>query len=541
MKNIKYIISLGVSMLLTGFAATSCTDDNDWDTDDSTNRLFSVVESSLSVSPDETKATVKWTKTPNTEYYVIEISKDTLYNDIEMGTTNEYIIFGEDKSIVTSPYVLSGLDSDSKYYIRIKAMSTQILESKWTYLDKRSFKTKPEQIMNAVTNTDKTSNSVRLSWTGGEKVTKIVLSQGGDVVNEVILTQDDIAAGEITITGLTGGTYYQADLYNNSVRRGYAIFSTFADSPAADYIIYLDETDEINQVYLDSLATLYPGKTITLAFANNATYIVTDKLTIPDNMSINFYGVPGTKKTLLNLNTIDYTGTHNYITFQNLNINCLQKDYLMNQTEGADVNKVLFDDCIIQNIKRSLFRMQKGGNKTVESLIINNCIFVSAGGDGYNLIHIDAVDGNKIGVVKNISITRSTFNKVSPSGKGFIYSNKTNMESLIIDQCTFYNVVGKGQRFIDFGSKNGAATFTISNTILSKTGDKDACGIRSNNPPVITNTYATKDWYQGNTSSEIMPYGVYNGTAAELFNDPNNGVFTFKDGSLGNIGDPRWW
>lgn len=535
MKKIKYIIGRRAFTLLTIFATVSCTDGNDWDVDNSYNRLFSVTSSSLSISPEATTAEFKWTKTPGTEYYIIEVSKDTLYNEVPMNNTNS-VVFGEDKTITQSPYVLTDLDSDSKYFIRIKAMSSVKTESKWAYPEKFSFKTKSEQIMNSVSNSDKTSSSIRLSWTAGAAVTKIELLKNNLVVQEKTLTADEIAAGETTLTGLEPNTSYQANLYNNIIRRGYALFITFPEAPNADIILYLATDDIIDQTYLDGLATQYPGKSITLALAADATYTVAEKITIPDGMSINFFGIPGSNKTALRIQgTVDYAGSHDFITFQNLNLDCLNKGYIMNQSSAGQVNKIEFDDCLIQNIATSFFRMQSTPIKVVNSLILNNCIFRNIG-SGYFFIHIDANSGS--GVLKNLTISNSTFDKVCASGKGFIYSNKTNMESLTISNCTLYKVAGASQRFIDFNTGYGATAFSISNTILGMTGDATTLGIRSASAPSINSTYATSNWAQTN---DAVTYSTYSGTAADLFTDPENGDFSIKDGSFNNnVGDPRW-
>ena len=66
---LKYIALSGVLMLLTAFIATSCDDANDWTTDSSYNRLFSVPK--MSVSANATDAELTWTTTPGTEYYEI--------------------------------------------------------------------------------------------------------------------------------------------------------------------------------------------------------------------------------------------------------------------------------------------------------------------------------------------------------------------------------------------------------------------------------------------------------------------------------------
>ena len=542
----KYFLSKYITgcllIIATAIGFTACeADENDWAVDDSQTQMFTpVILETASLAA--TSVTLRYSSVPNAKGYVVELSRDSLVfssieNTIEIAVEDAV----RDSSANSLIYLhqIKDLEATTRYSARIKAVSKDNLpESKWGAI---TFKTPSEQIMNPVTDGDKTSSSVRLSWKAGEKVTKIELLKGGAVVLEKTLTAEEIAAGEVTLTGLEAGTAYQANLYNNTSRRGYAQFSTFPNAPDADVILYLAETDVIDQAFLDDLATQHPGKSITLALAGNSTYKINEKLTIPDNMSINFFGLPGEKKTVFNLlNNIDYKGNHSFITFQNLDIDCSGKGYVMNQGDAANVGKIEFDDCIVQNVATTFFRMQNATNvKIVSSLILNNCIFRSIG-SGYSFIHVDA--GSGVGVLKNLTISNSTFDRICVTGKCFIFSNKTDMENIIISKCTMYKVGGTSNYFIDFGTANGTTgVFSISNTILGMTGDNTFRGVRAKNAIQVDNTYATKDWYQ---SSNAVSYLPYNGTAAELFEDPENGDFKIKDITIGGEsqpGDPRWW
>lgn len=165
-------------MMALTLSATSCTDGNDWDVDGSLSRLFGLNGDKITVETAETSATVTFSAftskaVPSPEYYVFEVSKDSLYEGVE----NANIIkFGEDKTLTSSPVVLSGLDGDSKYYMRVKAMSSTANESKWVYYkDGSSFKTKAEQLFNELTTADLFEDHVNFSWTPGATVTHITI------------------------------------------------------------------------------------------------------------------------------------------------------------------------------------------------------------------------------------------------------------------------------------------------------------------------------------------------------------------------------
>ena len=86
MKN-KYFIICASAALLLGAAATSCTEGNDWDVDSSFSRLFT--PTSLSVTRGDTYAVVEYGKIEGADYYQIEVSKDSLYQDEPTGTVFE--------------------------------------------------------------------------------------------------------------------------------------------------------------------------------------------------------------------------------------------------------------------------------------------------------------------------------------------------------------------------------------------------------------------------------------------------------------------
>ena len=124
---------------------TSCTDDNDWSVDASYDRLFHSIE--FSVTPLDDRAEVSFKKMPNTDYYIVEYSTDSLSNDIPMGGTEHSVV---DSSFVDTPDSIYNLDGNTEYYIRIKGRSYSGKSSNWKYLDNFKFKTKAEQIITGV-------------------------------------------------------------------------------------------------------------------------------------------------------------------------------------------------------------------------------------------------------------------------------------------------------------------------------------------------------------------------------------------------------
>lgn len=217
MKTIKYIYGLGLSAVLSGMLFTSCTDANDWGVDTSFDRLFGTKQSSFTVTEGAVSAEVKWDATVNTEYYIIEVSTDSLYDDIPMGAENS-IVYGEDGSIIQSPYTITGLLGETTYYLRIKSMSKD-KQSNWVYLPDYKFTTDKEQILNEPSETEITDEAVSLTWEAGLEVTHITYTQDGTLVTYE-LSDEEKAAGKVTLMGLLAMTDYTFYIYNGEILRG---------------------------------------------------------------------------------------------------------------------------------------------------------------------------------------------------------------------------------------------------------------------------------------------------------------------------------
>lgn len=559
MKSIKNILGTA-SMMALALSATSCTDGNDWDVDGSLSRLFGLNGDKITVETAETSATVTFSAftskaVPSPEYYVFEVSKDSLYEGVE----NANIIkFGEDKTLTSSPVVLSGLDGDSKYYMRVKAMSSTSNESKWVYYkDGSSFKTKAEQIFNNVEATDLFEDHVNLSWTPGADVTHITYANANDAENiqTINLTAEEKAAGKYTLAGLQPTSTYTITIYKNDVKRGQLQITTPAAMPAADYKYSLaSDVTVISQTLIDEIAeqakakagnaTNYSATIGIPAGAKVALYGTNDSdggktnVTIPDGMSVTFFGLAGGETPTITLDkNFDVAGSHAFIKFQNVKLEENGASYFINQSKACTVSEFTLEDCEVSNIKNSFFRLQGSDAKSISKLTLKNSIFTKLCA-GYGFIHIDAKSG--AGHLDNVKIDGCTFNSICVTGKVFIYSNNTDMQDITIKNSTFYNCNGNGQFFVDFGkdAKFGPNTFTIESCIFGKSADeKTDKNIRSKTPATVANSFRTTDFFKvikGVNDTEF--------SSEQLFTDPANGNFTIKAGTLKEkAGDPRWY
>lgn len=558
MKSIKNILGTA-SMMALALSATSCTDGNDWDVDGSLSRLFGLNGDKITVETAETSATVTFSAftskaVPSPEYYVFEVSKDSLYEGVE----NVNIIkFGEDKTLTSSPVVLSGLDGDSKYYMRVKAMSSTSNESKWVYYkDGSSFKTKAEQIFNNVEATDLFEDHVNLSWTPGADVTHITYANTNDAENiqTINLTDEEKAAGKYTLGGLNPTSTYTITIYKNDVKRGQLQVTTPAAMPAANFKYSLaSDVTVISQDLIDEIAekakaaagneTNYSATIGIPAGAKVALYGINDSdggktnVTIPDGMSVTFFGLAGGDAPTINLDkNFDIAGSHAFIKFQNVKLEENGAGYFINQSKACTVSEFTLENCEVSNLKTSFFRLQGSDAKSIGKLTLKNSIFTKLCA-GYGFIHVDA--GSGAGHVDNVEIDGCTFNSICVTGKVFIFSKKTDMQDITIKNSTFYNCNGNGQYFVDFNTDTfGPSTFTIENCIFGKSADEATNkNIRSKTPATVANSFRTTDFFKvikGVNDTEF--------SSTQLFKDPANGDFTIKAGTLKEkAGDPRWY
>lgn len=558
MKSIKNILSTA-SMIALALSATSCTDGNDWDVDGSLSRLFGLNGDKITVETAETSATVTFSAftskaVSSPEYYVFEVSKDSLYEGVE----NANIIkFGEDKSLTSSPVVLSGLDGDSKYYMRVKAMSSTSNESKWVYYkDGSSFKTKAEQIFNNVEATDLFEDHVNLSWTPGADVTHITYANTNDAENiqTINLTDEEKAAGKYTLGGLNPTSTYTITIYKNDVKRGQLQVTTPATMPAANFKYSLaSDVTVISQDLIDEIAekakaaagneTNYSATIGIPAGAKVALYGINDSdggktnVTIPDGMSVTFFGLAGGDAPTINLDkNLDIAGSHAFIKFQNVKMEENGAGYFINQSKACTVSEFTLENCEVSNLKTSFFRLQGSDAKSIGKLTLKNSIFTNLCA-GYGFIHIDAGSGK--GHLDNVEIDGCTFNSICVTGKVFIFSKMTDMQDITIKNSTFYNCNGNRQYFVDFNVDTfGPSTFTIENCIFGKSADEATDkNIRSKTPATVANSFRTTDFFKvikGVNDTEF--------SSTQLFKDPANGDFTIKAGTLKEkAGDPRWY
>ena len=539
MKLNKSIISkalFGAMMLLGGASFTACTETNDWDVDPAYDRLFH--SSKVSVSPGEDQAEVTFKKMPDAEFYVIEISTDTLFDEVE--TTEHSIYFGdkEDARITTSPYTMTGLEGSTKYYFRIKSCATNGKGSTWKYLDDTesnySFTTKSEQIILDVVPGSKT---VKVSFKAGKQITEAQIVKDDEVLVSQPVTADEVAAGELTISGLNAKTSYTVQLLNGENVRGKMKFTTTEPFPDGYEVINVAAGDDVKD-----LLTNATSDKVVVVFPQGMEYTAlneegqTSTIKVPENIkSVYFWGAAGESKATVKFKGVSFeSSTMDVVRFYNLNLQygANSDGYVLNQSGTFTLNSLEMEKCDVKDV-RGIFRFQSIVNSTVNAIKINNCVLTNIG--TYGIVNTKDQKSLTLGTV---SITNSTLNTINS-----VLTNTSQANfSITLDHCTIWNCVPATKPYFDLQKQTGV-TVACTNSLIGAYYDfKDAAQtVKGSSLKDIdaTGTIYTSD-FTWNSGYEIG--SQISETSAQLWVNPakTGADFTVQNSSYKNLGDPRW-
>ena len=539
MKLNKSIISkalFGAMMLLGGASFTACTETNDWDVDPAYDRLFH--SSKVSVSPGEDQAEVTFKKMPDAEFYVIEISTDTLFDEVE--TTEHSIYFGdkEDARITTSPYTMTGLEGSTKYYFRIKSCATNGKGSTWKYLDDTesnySFTTKSEQIILDVVPGSKT---VKVSFKAGKQITEAQIVKDDEVLVSQPVTADEVAAGELTISGLNAKTSYTVQLLNGENVRGKMKFTTTEPFPDGYEVINVAAGDDVKDLLAnatsDKVVVVFPQGMEYTALNEEAQ---TSTIKVPENIkSVYFWGAAGESKATVKFKGVSFeSSSMDVVRFYNLNLQygANSDGYVLNQSGTFTLNSLEMEKCDVKDI-RGIFRFQSIVNSTVNAIKINDCVLTNIG--TYGIVNTKDQKSLTLGTV---SITNSTLNTINS-----VLTNTSQANfSIILDHCTIWNCVPATKPYFDLQKQTGV-TVACTNSLIGAYYDfKDAAQtVKGSSLKDIdaSGTVYTSD-FNWNSGYEIG--SQISETSAQLWANPakTGADFTVQNSSYKNLGDPRW-
>lgn len=498
---------------------TSCSD-QDGVKDVDLSRVLMPYNLSAVADQMEPAITVSWDGTNNAQYYIVEAFQD----DPDFEGTPVVI-----KEVYGTECVLEDLFGEVMYNIRVKGVAEGKEDSKWAVINRA---TAPEQILsipyNSINETD-----VKLTWPVRKEVNAYKVLLDGVVVKSGAIDERVAAMGSLIVDGLTGGTKYTFEVYLNDKRRGYIDETTEIGEPVCDYTINLAPTDNI-QTKLNEMAEGKTGSySVAVMLRAGETYNFykvgdskpKDVFTIPDGMSVTFYGDKDNAPTIIiDCDQMKVDGDHDVIAFQKVKLQGAK--YFMNQSAVCNVGKLEFTLCEISGFTGSTFiRTKDNSNPTFGTIEVNKCLISNCGGN-YDIFDL------RNATVETLSIKNTTIFNCS-SSKSIVQSNKV-LKNFIMSGVTVYNSINN-QPIFKLGTTAGDKV-TITNVLFAKAVSTGTNATTSAGTPSVNNTYLASDWLLPITGATVLDVG-----AAAIFANPESGNFTLnEDYSELGAGDPRW-
>lgn len=487
--------------------------------------------------------------------YTLEVSRDTFKTiDYTIQSDTSYVVLNNE-SLNNDPLFWNTL-----YQLRATAHAEKAeLDSKVSDLGSVRTDRFPT-ILNLPASYDVTDIAARVTWTvAGAKVTAIKLFAATDLklttpLSEIAVSDEDQNDGEAIITGLTPATGYQVAIYSDETLRGWADYKTLVQDidPAAAGVIDIRESTD-PQAVANAVAAAADGSIILVK--RGVSY---DLPTTALNKSITIraaYGFGEQKARLYTTTNWNIAGgsTIDHIRFIGLELrgDDYGGDYIFNPSSSdIAVSEVLFEDCEIGTL-RGIMRI-RGTNVVVDNFKIINSIVDSLGSYGIFTTDTDPNASNPTARVNNILLQNSTFNKLQAG-----ITSRNNSQSIVIDGCTFANLVQAGSSNYIFryrgGSGNNDVTngISIRNSIFGHGWDEAGTKVYSvrgkeglpNTSIELVNNYSTSD-FSFIATYEIAGFPAGNASAQDaLWTNAATNNFNFKDSGFAgrfDTGDPRW-
>ena len=536
MKNINSNIYKALLLVVGVLFFASCSENEDFLKQ---TRLFRPVLNKDLSSVDNT-IIVDMGKMKSAIAYKVEISRDTFKTIVKTyeGPNNEV--------------VFDNLVWNTLYQVRATAYAAdEQYNSKVSDLGEIKTQRFPS-IMAIPVSSDVIDTGARVHWTtAGAAVTGIKVFAFTDELLQTPLashtvTDADRLAGEKIIYGLTPGTKYQIAIYSDANARGWEVYATKPPLVLGPNDIDLRGIND-PAILSSTLPTAVNGSVILLDGNNtyniNSAYSFNKSITLKSGYSFNPAGA--TLNLVSNFNLVAGSNVGALI-FDGLTLTstdlAASSKYVFNVNQSATIGEITFNNCKINNF-RGIARFQAStgtiGKYTISNSIVNNI-------GGYGVFNLDVATWTAGDILlKNSTIYRTNV---------FLASKSTvATKSISIEDCTLNDFVAKTRAIFAWTNEvtNG---ITIKNTIMGRGWDTTAggtdyaivgySGLAASNF-IIVNSYSTSDfkYVAGAKTIPGFPSFTYAKKVEDLWKDPVNGNFTFKDSGFGGLkdsGDPRW-
>lgn len=517
-------------------------------------RLFRPVLTAEGLTSERNTIMVNMGDFKDAAYYTVEVSRDTFQTiDYTIQTDTSRFVINED-------LIGEELLWNTIYQIRATAHADDPqYDSRVAELGNVRTQRFPT-ILNVPESHDVIDTAARVTWTtAGAPVTGIRVFGANDVqlsdplFEERVVTDEERENAEAILGGLDPETEYQVAIYSEDELRGWVNYTTMERDidPTGPNVIDI-RANEDPEAVSNAVSSAPEGAIILVK--KGVTYEFPD-----DNLNKSItirsaYGF-GEQKAVLETSgnwDIEDNANIDHIRFINLELRGedYTGDYVFNvQRDNVYVGEVLFEDSYLTNF-RGIMRIRN--TVEVDRYMIHNSVVDTIGGYGIFTTDTDPSDP-PTARVNHIELVNSTFNYIDTG-----IQSRNNSETILIENSTFANFIVNGGRFFRYrggeGNNNVTGGITIRNSIFGHSWDQSGEGEYGSIQGIgqgLGNTIITVDnvWSTTNFSfsdgTEIpgFPEGNYSGTQEDLWMNPSNNNFNFRDRSFGgrtNAGDPRW-
>jgi hypothetical protein len=492
-------------------------------------------------SLNKTVATFSWAKVDSAVSYTLQVSTDSLNFTAPVVDTT---ITGLNYS-----YEFAG---STEFFARVKANDAD--PAKDSEFNLIVFSTPSENIFEGYISEMTGWQTVLIKWLPGSKVTNLMITSQDQTTKSVPIPAANAASGEILVTDLTNSVY-SVKIQNGSILRGTVSVLVEGD-------VLLNPGDNL----VTAIDNAVPGQVIVLAqgeiySVGIATYRIGKNIKIkgenPYNLSVVCMTEGGPTSTTSMLNFVDGSAM-NFVRFENIDFTgyCgnnpagTKIGYLFNNNVLTTVSNLSFNNCRLHNFGNTPMRLQGAKNQVIDTLIFNSCTIFDIGFSSTYAV----VNSNSADLFNNINFINCTVYNFKGS---LILRTGQTLKTVNVTNCTIDQGMkddGSSRYLIDLNTAvfTGSGV-TIKNCVIGKTGGaKGANGIRYVDGTAVTvsGCFYTSDYVDdpipmGTTSTSLKPRMTsYNGTEANLWTDPLNGIFTLKDTGFagkGWSGDLRWY
>ena len=509
----KYIITaFAFFTLLTGSVTFTACEDIEDVKELNLNSLLSPTHLTARVR-EKVNIEISWDAMDKAESYVIEVFKE---DPTFAGTP--VLTF----ETATTTYTVTGLEGETSYSIRVKAVAEGIGDSKWVSITRS---TEAENIFQNVTEADLTFSSVTLHWPAGATATSIILTPAD--VPAHTLTAEELQAGAATITGLKSEVTYTALLKNGEKTRGTISFTTLVDEGTATGVKPTDNFVEIlaNANNGDEFA-FYPG-----------TYDFTEKININKSIVIKALK-PGERPIIKGYIALNEGAS---LTMRQIIMDgegkSVDASHVFDFKTATNYNSLILEDCEIRNYTKGLYYVNVAA--TIDKITINNCLMHNIECSGADMFDCRA------GAIKEINLTNSTVYKSCAARDFLRYDDKSSSfpgitPTINVENCTFDGICNAPNRILYIRFKGHSIVFK--NNLVTNTVANFSNQSSTNKPTFDKNNYFNAPNLKSGPVSGVTIFD----TEATVF-DPGyanatDGNFTVSNQNIKDfsIGDPRW-